>query len=92
MRHKLPSGKQGEDEQEQGKEEEAQTFVRHPPGRGTRRHRARRDDRAKSHEHERDDERHAVVGSAQDDHYADHQTHRHRGKRECDRERCVISW
>jgi hypothetical protein len=50
-RHKLPSGKQGEDKHEQGKSEEAQTFVQHLPGGETRRHRARRDDWAKRHEH-----------------------------------------
>ena len=90
-RHEPPIGKQGEDEHEQNQSEEVQKFVRHPPGRGTRRHRACRNDRAKRHKHERDQQRHAVIGSALGDHCADHQTHHHRGKRERDRVRGVVA-
>src|SRR6266516_2581438 len=92
MRHELPTGKQEEDEHEQAKSEKDQAFVRHPPEGGTRRHRARRNGRAKRHKQERDEKRHPVVGSAPDDQRTDHQTHHYRGKRERDRVCCVIAW
>src|SRR6266516_3751856 len=92
MRHELPTGKQEEDEHEQAKSEKDQAFVRHPPEGGTRRHRARRNGRAKRHEQERDEKSHPVVGSAPDDQRTDHQTHHYRGKRERDRVCCVIAW
>ncbi len=82
--HELSSRKQEEDKHEQSNSEVDQACGRHLPEGGSRRDGGHRAERAKRHEHERDEERHAVVGPAPDDQGADPQTYHDGGKREGD--------